>query len=315
VGTTFDEGTHPLLDEALALAAARRNCNNTVGDGDALLLYPSERALPLQTYLEDTRNRTTSRETETPQPTGPDNSNSSSNSINGSINSINNDNDNDNGTTNSSRSRSSRILVVVDGTWAQTQSMVQNSHATLRNLPNVMFDDDTDSLFDSLRQEPAKHCTSTLEAVSRAIRLLGAFPPLGASSESSSSNGTSNGTSNSAGAADALERSLKAMVDGQLKFALDQKIAKPRYFRKNEPTSKEHDTETNNNNNERSRHNNNNNNNNNNSSNSVVSKREAKRTRKMVSRSLRAGLALPQPKTEEELEFERIRFVYVEHLG
>jgi len=166
-----------------------------------------------------------------------------------------------------------------------------------------MFDDDTDSLFDSLRQEPAKHCTSTLEAVSRAIRLLGAFPPLDSrsrSKSSSSSSSSSSETTSCVGAADALERSLKAMVDGQLKFALDQKIAKPRYFRKNEPTGKEYGDEPNNigkNNN------------------SVVSKREAKRTRKMVSRSLRAGLALPQPKTKEELESERIRFVYVAHLG
>jgi DTW domain-containing protein YfiP len=281
VGTTFQEGSHPMLDEALTSM-------NDVCDGDddasnthphALLLYPSERALPLQTYLETARN--TSRETATkattdkPQPTGLTSSNSNNNN-------------------------NSRILVVVDGTWAQTQSMVQNSHNTLRKLPNVMFDDDTDSLFDSLRQEPAKHCTSTLEAVSRAIRLLGAVP-LVSNSRSTSESGSSSSETTYARAADALERSLKAMVDGQLNFALDQKTAKPRYCRKNEHTGKEYDDETTANNDEQS--------------NTTVSKREAKRTRRMVSRSLRAGLTLSQPKTKEELEFERIRFVFVAHLG
>jgi hypothetical protein len=163
-----------------------------------------------------------------------------------------------------------------------------------------MFDDDTDSLFDSLRQEPAKHCTSTLEAVSRAIRLLGAVP-LVSNSRSTSESGSSSSETTYARAADALERSLKAMVDGQLNFALDQKTAKPRYCRKNEHTGKEYDDETTANNDEQS--------------NTTVSKREAKRTRRMVSRSLRAGLTLSQPKTKEELEFERIRFVFVAHLG
>jgi len=159
--------------------------------------------------------------------------------------------------------------VVVDGTWAQTQSMVQNSYQTLWKLPNVLFDEATDSVFDALRQEPVEHCTSTLEAVSRALRLLG-----------TSSNSNQKDRINAA--TNALEDSLRAMVDGQLRFALDRKVAKPRYARRVNATD---------------------------------SKREARRSRKAVSRRRRAELRLPEPKTQEELEQERIRFVYVAHMG
>jgi len=251
VGTKFEEGSHPLLDEALGMAHSKGN-NDTDSNnshGHALLLYPSEGALPLQTYIETVMN--TSNE---PTPTKPTKNQTTS--------------------TNSSdeTKMSNDILVVVDGTWAQTQSMVQNSDVMLRKLPRVMFDEKTNSLFDSLRQEPAPHCTSTLEAISRSIRLLG------------SSTNNNNHIKSTRGA-DALDQSLKAMVDGQLRFALDEDNARPRYYRKNDDENK------------------------------IVSKREAGRTRKMVSRKLQTDLILPRAKTKEEIEFDRIRFVYIAHMG
>ena len=236
VGTTFEEGSHPLLDEALAMSD-----NNNDGNGNlGILLYPSEHAIPLQTYLETFATTTIASASSKDETTAEE-------------------------------TRSSNILVVVDGTWAQTQTMVQNSKDTLRRLPSVMFDDQTNSLFDSLRQEPAEHCTSTLEAVARAIRLVGR-----ASEERAAA----------VRAAIALEESLEAMVDGQLRFANDDEVAKPRYYRRNETTEVV-----------------------------VVSKRQKGRTRKPVSKKLQAGLSLPRTKTREELEFDRIRFVYIAHMG
>ncbi len=219
VGTTFGKGSHPLLDEALAMDQ---------DNGLAVLLYPSDRAVPLQDYLQEIESNQATLQ-QTPNATS-----------------------------------SNTILVVVDGTWAQTQTMVQNSPTLLHELPSVMFDDKTHSLFDSLRQEPAEHCTSTLEAVARAIRLFG--------------------TPSGELAADALQSSLRAMVDGQLRFANDQELAKPRYYRKEETPP-------------------------------VVSKRQAGRTRKLVSKKLQASVSLPKAKTAEEIELDRIRFVYIAHMG
>lgn len=225
------------MDEALAMASSGKP------ESHALLLYPSEEAVPLQSYLESSSLNSISKHE----------SSVSTKLENGSLPSNNN-----------------HVLVVVDGTWAQTQSMMQNSYTTLRELPFVMFDETTNSLFDSLRQEPAPHCTSTLEAISRAIRLMGSF---------------SNHKINSIKAADLLETSLQAMVDGQLMFALDGTAAKPRYYRKNKEDEQ------------------------------LISKRAQGRPRKLVSRRRTAELSLPKVKTKEEIEMDRIRFIYVAHMG
>jgi hypothetical protein len=161
--------------------------------------------------------------------------------------------------------------------------MIQNSQDCLGKLPSVMFDETTHSLLDSLRREPAEHCTSTLEAVARALLLLGAY-----------GNNQQQQQQQSASAAKFLEQSLAAMVDGQLRYALDGATARPRYYRKNE-TADKHTTNTN--------------------KTPAASKRAEGRSRKTVSRRRRAELSLPRPKTAEELELERIRFVYVAHMG
>jgi len=270
VGTRFEHGSHPLLDQAVAMAAENENNNDNNNKdeneidqtnhgggsiGHALLLYPSDRAMPLQTYLEQTEH-------------GNENSSGSF-----------------------SCSCSNNILVVLDGTWAQTQSMVQNSHPLLGNLPSVMFDDETNSLFDSLRQEPAPHCTSTLEAIARAIRLLG--------SGNCNDNGNDNGNNAAGRAADALEQSLRAMVAGQLHFALDKDSARPRYCRKDISDESETQTQT---------------------QTQALPNRSGsvkgtKRARKLVSRRRSAELRLAPTKTKEEIELDRIRFVYIAHMG
>jgi len=238
VGTFFDETSHPLLTEALA----RNNGNGINTKRHALLLYPSKGALPLTTYLEQSRQLN--------DKAIPVSSRSSFN---------NNSNNNNN---------SHNILVVLDGTWTQTQSIVKNSNQTFQKLPQVMFDDATDSIFDLLRKEPAEHCTSTLEAVSRALRLLG-------------------GSKEVIRATDSLENSLRAMVNGQLRFALNHETARPRYFRR-----KQDDVKL-----------------------PIEGTLARRRVRKMVSRRRNAELSRFRPKTTEELELERIRFVYIAHMG
>eukprot|EP00536_Pseudo-nitzschia_multiseries_P008312 jgi/Psemu1/20165/gm1.20165_g len=293
VGTKFERGSHPLLDEALIMAERDRTSSHSHshshsnkddgddGSGRALLLYPSERAMPLQTYLEETETVTKTKSAHT----GDARTNANANA-----------------TVTTTTTTTNNILVVLDGTWAQTQSMVQNSYSLLRNLPFVMFDDETDSLFDSLRQEPAPHCTSTLEAIARAIRLLG----------SSSNNNDSNDNSNARKGADFLEQSLRAMVDGQLRFAMDKNTARPRYCRKdgnsdtNGKNDKSDDNDDNNNNNEATTSG---------SNKRGRTKRAQKRNRKIVSKRRSADLRLPTAKTEEEIELDRIRFVYIAHMG
>lgn len=125
----------------------------------------------------------------------------------------------------------------------------------------------TSSIFDPIRQEPANHCTSTLEAVSRALRIVG-------SSETVNT------------AAHSLELSLKAMVKNQLRFALDDVSARPRYKRSDGDGEYQQQI------------------------------RGSRSHRKLTGKRRNAQLSLSRkPRTPEEIEAERIRFVYVAHLG
>ena len=169
------------------------------------------------------------------------------------------------------RTRNNITLIVLDGTWAQTQSMYQQSPA-LHNLPTYMFDDDTASLFDPMRQEPAGHCTSTLEAISRALRIIGG------SSGVSSGKGDDGDDNAAIVAADALEDSLRAMVAGQMQYANDASRARPRTKNMGDDNSGNTTREQ-----------------------TVAQGRKIRRRR-------RAQLSLSQPLTEEEMEARRIRF-------
>ena len=161
-------------------------------------------------------------------------------------------------------------LIVLDGTWAQTQSMYQQSPA-LHRLPTYMFADDRTSLFDPMRQEPAGHCTSTLEAISRSLRIIA---------------GDNDDDDNAAiVAADALEGSLRAMVEGQMRYANDASKSRPR-------TKNMRDGDT-----------------------VDVARGKTESQGRKIRRRRQAQLSLSKPLSEEEIEARRIRFIYVAHLG
>eukprot|EP00586_Coscinodiscus_wailesii_P017057 CAMPEP_0172515656 /NCGR_PEP_ID=MMETSP1066-20121228/269655_1 /TAXON_ID=671091 /ORGANISM="Coscinodiscus wailesii, Strain CCMP2513" /LENGTH=329 /DNA_ID=CAMNT_0013296789 /DNA_START=343 /DNA_END=1332 /DNA_ORIENTATION=+ len=181
-------------------------------------------------------------------------------------------NDDDDESTRNGRARvndaPTATIVVIDGTWAQARAMMQSSPC-LGVLPQYMFDDDTTSLFNALRREPASHCTSTLEAVSRALRVIAV------------ANKGDNDAASAAAfeGAEALENSLRAMVEGQLRYARDESKGRPR-------SKKFGDDGT----------------------------AGRSRTRK-IRRRRQAQLQLSGKLTEEEIEASRIRFIYVGHLG
>ena len=161
-------------------------------------------------------------------------------------------------------------LIVLDGTWAQTQSMYQQS-PVLHRLPTYMFADDRTSLFDPIRQEPAGHCTSTLEAISRSLRIIA---------------GDNDDDDNAAiVAADALEGSLRAMVEGQMRYANDASKSRPR-------TKNMGDDD-----------------------NVNVARGQPVAQGRKIRRRRQEQLSLSKPLSEEEIEARRIRFIYVAHLG
>lgn len=64
------------------------------------------------------------------------------------------------------------IVFVIDGTWTQARRMLSLS-SNLRALPRVCFTPTTPSQF-WVRQQPAEHCYSTIEAIDAFLELV--FP-------------------------------------------------------------------------------------------------------------------------------------------
>ncbi len=60
------------------------------------------------------------------------------------------------------------VLVVLDGTWGQSEKMM-DANPFLATLPRVRVDPPQPSGYRDLRKEPAPHCLSTLEAVAYAL--------------------------------------------------------------------------------------------------------------------------------------------------
>ena len=238
VGTRFGCGDDNEGKGHASCPEALREVLNKPGE-DVILLYPGETALPLNEREVAPAGKASSRD-------------------------------------NDSLSHEKVTLMVIDGTWAQTQSIYQQSPC-LQRLPQYMFTEDTESLFDPIRQEPASHCTSSLEAISRALRIVG-----GRNKEDD--NGSGDKAIAVAAAAVALEDSLRAMVKGQMQYANDASKSRPRTK-------------------------NNNSNNNRNGDTAATGKGRKIRKRRQ------AQLSLPRPMTEEEVEASRIRFIYVAHLG
>ncbi len=64
------------------------------------------------------------------------------------------------------------LIFVIDGTWATARRTMRLSPNLLR-LPRICFSPRRESQF-KVRQQPAPHCLSTLEAIHHTIELLGA---------------------------------------------------------------------------------------------------------------------------------------------
>ena len=102
-----------------------------------------------------------------------------------------------------------RLLVVIDGTWAQAKRIYRQS-PSLRALRPVAFDGAATSALEAMRSEPEAHCVSTVEACARALRLLEPTPAV-------------------SGAAAHLDASLRLMVDHQLRSVRERPA--PRFKR------------------------------------------------------------------------------------
>ena len=68
--------------------------------------------------------------------------------------------------------RSKLLLVLVDGTWTQARHMLRHSPSLSAACRHVKFSQESASIFNAVRREPAKHYMSTAEAVARALPLL-----------------------------------------------------------------------------------------------------------------------------------------------
>ncbi len=65
-----------------------------------------------------------------------------------------------------------QLLILIDGTWAEAKRMLLQSPELIDNCIKVQFQSESESIYDSLRNEPEKHCLSTLECCARALTHL-----------------------------------------------------------------------------------------------------------------------------------------------
>jgi DTW domain-containing protein YfiP len=68
-------------------------------------------------------------------------------------------------------SRPPELLVVIDGTWKQSEKMLA-ANPEIAALPRLSIEDEGGSGYLDLRREPAPHCLSTLEAVAHGLSAL-----------------------------------------------------------------------------------------------------------------------------------------------
>mmetsp|Transcript_20403 Transcript_20403/g.30069 ORF Transcript_20403/g.30069 Transcript_20403/m.30069 type:complete len:426 (-) Transcript_20403:2319-3596(-) len=195
-GVKFDEDNCAELKQAFEMEENKEGRK-------VLFLYPGKDAISLERFFTELRDE------EETKIVNNDDSYSATNSKN----SIPVQKDG-----NISNNKNGYLLILVDGTWPQAHGIISHS-PSLFKFQQVMFDTPTTSIFHSIRREPAIHCTSTLETISRAIRIV--------------NNGSGESSSNEAMyAADAMEDALRRMVEIQQQFALDFKTSDPRYKRK-----------------------------------------------------------------------------------
>eukprot|EP00640_Fibrocapsa_japonica_P006090 CAMPEP_0113952958 /NCGR_PEP_ID=MMETSP1339-20121228/90713_1 /TAXON_ID=94617 /ORGANISM="Fibrocapsa japonica" /LENGTH=116 /DNA_ID=CAMNT_0000961641 /DNA_START=833 /DNA_END=1184 /DNA_ORIENTATION=- /assembly_acc=CAM_ASM_000762 len=64
------------------------------------------------------------------------------------------------------------MLKLIDGIWAESKQIVIQSPELIDMYKQVQLVADYQSIYDGMRKEPEKHCTSTLEACAHALMLL-----------------------------------------------------------------------------------------------------------------------------------------------
>jgi DTW domain-containing protein YfiP len=65
-----------------------------------------------------------------------------------------------------------QLLILIDGTWAEAKRMIMQSPDLVDSCIKVQFQSESESIYDTLRNEPEKHCLSTLECCARSLSHL-----------------------------------------------------------------------------------------------------------------------------------------------
>ena len=91
------------------------------------------------------------------------------------------------------------LLVMIDGTWSQARHLLRHSPAMAAACTHVKFEAEREAIIGALRREPERHCTSTLEACARMLRVV-------------------EPTAQTEAAAAHMEAALSAMVEAQNQF-------------------------------------------------------------------------------------------------
>lgn len=104
-----------------------------------------------------------------------------------------------------------QLLILIDGTWSQAKNMIKQSPELVDCCQQIQFQSENDSIYDTVRKEPQKHCVSTLEACAQALIYL--EPSQEVANE----------------ARQYLEESMKTMVHTKKRMR-DEEDSKPRFF-------------------------------------------------------------------------------------
>jgi DTW domain-containing protein YfiP len=64
------------------------------------------------------------------------------------------------------------LLILIDGTWNEARRMLKQSPVLVDACQQVQFTCEYESIYGQLREEPEKHCISTLEACAESLTLL-----------------------------------------------------------------------------------------------------------------------------------------------
>ena len=103
------------------------------------------------------------------------------------------------------------LLVMIDGTWSQARHLLRHSPTMAAACTHVKFEAEREAIIGALRREPERHCTSTLEACARMLRVV-------------------EPTAEAEAAAAHMEAALSVMVEAQNQFRVRRPM-RSRYMR------------------------------------------------------------------------------------